>query len=210
MILIGTMDWPKTLETGDFFCPVCDRSQKFRRRSSRPFLTIYFIPVVPIGGLQEYVECQLCKTNFESIILGDPTPESERAFDRDLIKAAALTILEDDRVTEPEIQMALLGLRLLGSIEISRDELGDVCSEMRSRQLRLTGFLWTARQRMIPEERERIVELIFLISSAEGKISPKRLESLVQCHEVLELSPEQFQQSVAKAEQLIEDSVRSR
>ena len=210
MILVGTMDWPKTLEIGDFFCPECDRSQKFRRRASRPFLTVYFIPVVPIGGLQEYVECQTCKTNFEPIILGDPTPEAERSYERDMIKVAALTIIEDDRVTETEIRMALAALRLLGQIEVSRDELGEACSEMRSRQLRLNGFLWTARQRMIPEERARVIELIFLISSAEGKISPRRLQSLVQCHAVLELTPDQFQQCIATAEQLIEDTGRSR
>jgi hypothetical protein len=203
MILIGTMDWPQTVDSGVFYCPVCDGSQKYRRRTSRPFLTVYFIPVVPIGGLQEYVECMHCKTNFELGILGDPTPEAERSFHSDLLKAAALTMLEDQKVTEPEIRMALTALRLLGDMQVSRDDLGQACSVMRSRQLSLCGFLWTARERLIPEERARMVQLVFLIAGAEGQISSARMNSLIKCQEILGLKTAEFEQCVSEAEQIV-------
>lgn len=54
---------------GLFRCPNCGSTQNFRLRASRPFLTLYFIPVLPIGGLQEYVQCSTCKNSFESDIL---------------------------------------------------------------------------------------------------------------------------------------------
>lgn len=69
MILIGTMDWASTRMRGLFRCPNCGGTQNFRLRASRPFLTLYFIPVLPIGGLQEYVQCTQCKNSYETDIL---------------------------------------------------------------------------------------------------------------------------------------------
>ncbi len=54
---------------GLFRCPDCGNTQNFRLRTSRPFLTLYFIPVLPIGGLQEYVQCLNCKNSYEPDIL---------------------------------------------------------------------------------------------------------------------------------------------
>jgi len=54
---------------GVFRCPECNGLQNFRLRASRPFLTLYFIPVLPIGTLQEYVQCGQCKNSYEPDIL---------------------------------------------------------------------------------------------------------------------------------------------
>lgn len=69
MILIGTMNWTSTRLRGLFRCPNCGSTQNFRLRASRPFLTLYFIPVLPIGALQEYVQCTNCKDSFETDVL---------------------------------------------------------------------------------------------------------------------------------------------
>lgn len=69
MILIGTMNWTSTRLRGFFRCPDCGSTQNFRLRASRPFLTLYFIPVLPIGGLQEYVQCTTCKNSYETDVL---------------------------------------------------------------------------------------------------------------------------------------------
>ncbi len=69
MILIGTMNWTSTRLRGLFRCPNCGSTQNFRLRASRPFLTLYFIPVLPIGGLEEFVQCSTCKDSFETDVL---------------------------------------------------------------------------------------------------------------------------------------------
>ncbi len=203
MIVIGTMDWPKTLETGQFYCPHCEKVQAFRRRVSRPFLTVYFIPVVPIGGLQEYVECRNCSNSFESSIVGDVTPESERSFETDLLKVAALTMLEDQTVTEAEIARAIVAVGLIGHVRISREDLGQTCSIMRSRQMRLGGLLWTARQRWTREECLRMLQVIFLVASAEGELSAARLKALMHAASTLGISNEELESCVMEAEQIV-------
>ena len=54
MILIGTMEWASTVERGDFFCPACNAAKNYQRKVARPFLTLYFIPVIPIGAVREF------------------------------------------------------------------------------------------------------------------------------------------------------------
>jgi len=202
MLVIGTMDWPKTLESGQFFCPACESVQSHRRRVSRPFLTVYFVPLVPIGGLQEYVECRKCRTTFEPTILGDPMPESERSFGADLIKVAALTMLEDGRVTEAEIARAISVIRGVGQRAVTRDELGATCSELRSKQLRLGGYLFTAKPRWTRDESLRMLQVIFLVASAEGHISRHRMTALLSAQTALELSDQEVEMCVLEAEQL--------
>ncbi|MFO0941768.1 MAG: zinc-ribbon domain-containing protein [Pirellulales bacterium] len=93
MIHIGTYNWAKTIGAGQFYCSKCLAMSPYRHRSSRPFLTIYFIPVIPIGGTTKFVECSTCKLQYpESIIAPEP---STGDFADDLLHAVCLTILAD-------------------------------------------------------------------------------------------------------------------
>ncbi|MBX3421234.1 MAG: zinc ribbon domain-containing protein [Pirellulaceae bacterium] len=203
MIVIGTWDWPKTIETGIFYCPACDSQQNYRRRRVRPFLTLYFIPVIPIGRRQEQVQCRKCKSQFETSILGDSVPENERTVQSDLIKAAALTILEDQHVTEPEIVQTIAALQRVGGVHIDRAELGSVCSTLRTRGLSIGGFLWSGRNRWSRDLRLMILQIIFLAASAEGQLSQRRLSSLLGAGRILELSESEIENCIEQAEQLI-------
>jgi len=129
-------------------------------------------------------------------------PGTQLSFTADLVKVIALSMLEDSRVTEAEIARALATFQVIGQMKISRDELGESCSELRTSQLRLGSFLWTARQRWSRDERLLIVKAIFLVASAEGTISPSRLKALMQAQSTLDLSEEEVRQCIVEAEQM--------
>lgn len=202
MIVIGTFDWPKTLETGEFYCPFCDRPCTFRRRSFRPFLTVYFIPLIPIGGKQEYVECMSCKKRLAPSFLEDGTPTSARSFSDDLLKVLALTILEDGQVTDAEIARALDAQKLVGQSQLGRDELALACSQARNKTLTLRSFLWNRRRRWSRDEKCSVVQAIFIVAGADGEISRGKLAALSKAQQILGLSPEEFQNCILEAEQL--------
>ena len=223
MILIGTMDWASTRMRGMFACPNCGATEAFRLRASRPFLTLYFIPVLPIGALQEYVQCSRCKTSFETEILasrmlstgaanGIPTGNNSAnrstsaaapavSFDEDLLKLIALMMVEDGHVTENEIR---LGRRLFENMteqNLSREQLGQTCSQVRLQRLNTLSFLSTARQRRNHEEKLLMVLAMFGVAGADGEISPGRLKSLVEAQETLQLDKSEFERAVASTEQ---------
>lgn len=48
-------------------CGNCGIVSQFVRKSGRRFLTVFFvIPVFPLGGKKELLECPNCKTRYEA------------------------------------------------------------------------------------------------------------------------------------------------
>lgn len=79
-IIWGSRGITSTLETGEFYCPRCNRDKlPYSLKSTRPWFTMYFIPLFPIGGTEKYVECQRCGGTFREEVLDyEPPSESER------------------------------------------------------------------------------------------------------------------------------------
>ena len=63
---------------GEFHCPNCSMPQKYRRRTLRTWFTLYFIPVIPLRKVAEYVQCQSCGGTFTPAVL-DRDPSSNQA-----------------------------------------------------------------------------------------------------------------------------------
>lgn len=54
-----------TIESLEFFCPVCGGDRPATRRSARRWFTLFWIPIVPLNRVGEIVECALCHSQFE-------------------------------------------------------------------------------------------------------------------------------------------------
>lgn len=216
-MLIGTMEWASTRTRGLFICPRCGTNESFRLRASRPFLTLYFIPVVPIGGIHEFVQCSRCKNAFEPVVLADrslgeidgptsgskeaPRDNSESDFDADLLKVLALMMVEDGHVTENEIGVARRVFKNMREKNLSREDLGRSCSQVRLLRLNTLSFLATAGKRCSHEQKMLLVQGMFAVAGADGEISPGRMASLVQAQKILELEEREFQMSVEATQQ---------
>lgn len=83
-IIWGSRGITSTKQTGDFNCPRCNRDRvPYALKSTRPWFTLYFIPVFPIGGSETYVECQRCGGTFREEVLDyQPPSESEQYLGR--------------------------------------------------------------------------------------------------------------------------------
>lgn len=217
MLLIGTMNWASTRARGVFNCPECGGSQQYRHRSSRPFLTLYFIPVLPIGQLQEYVECTECRSAFEPVILDakysntaerdfelgaeDEGAPEVASFESDLRTAIALMMVEDGHVTENEIVVARRVFENIAERNLSREELGHACSEVRLQKLNSVSFMATAATRRNLTERIQLIQATFAVASIEGELSPGRLSSLKRMKSILALDDAEFQAAIEEATQ---------
>jgi hypothetical protein len=79
-IFFGTRGITSTRQTGQFYCPRCNRDRvPYAVKATRPWFTLYFIPLFPVGGAETYVECQRCGGTFREEVLDyRPPSESER------------------------------------------------------------------------------------------------------------------------------------
>ncbi len=214
MILIGTMNWSSTRSRGMFQCPKCETKEAFRLKASRPFLTLYFIPVIPIGGLEEFVQCGRCKTAFDPAVLTNriaPSPVNSptaklteaplNSFNRDLLTIIALIMIEDGKVTEQEIAVARTLFQNITKSSITRDELGRTCSQVRLKRVHLPSFLNSLVERRTHDEKLLLVQAMFGIAGADGSISPGRLAALMQSQSALQIDESEFQRAVSDTAQ---------
>ncbi|GIW99260.1 MAG: hypothetical protein KatS3mg111_2593 [Pirellulaceae bacterium] len=227
MILIGTFEWKSTREKGIFTCPECGTRQPYRYRTSRPFLTLYFIPVLPIGKLAEYVECNGCQTVFEPAILQvsnhvnagtrpSPQPIEEISTDGttvrvaavswpdDLLRAMAAIACEDGNVTEQEIRLARKIYEQLTGRRLSRDRFGEACGEVQLAHLSTSALLRTMAARRTETEKYQLVQAIFALAGASGQLTSGRLAVLKNIPRILTMREEQFVAAVESANQLVD------
>ena len=214
MILIGTMEWASTTEKGEFFCPVCNATKTYQRKNSRPFLTLYFIPVIPIGGLREYVLCRSCRERFDPLVLepgfaaemlrDSPHIAEQATFETELLRLIALMMVEDDHVSESEIAMATRVYQSMSMRELPRSELERVCREVIALRIDAARYVGIAGEGMTHDQKLKSVQAMFAVASAEGHISPRRLQSLMQAQQQLKLNDVAFQTAIKDASQWVE------
>jgi hypothetical protein len=73
LIIWGIRVFFRTTGQGMFHCPRCGGDRQYRRRSGRRFLTLFFIPVIPLTRAGEHVQCTTCRARYHVGALRAPT-----------------------------------------------------------------------------------------------------------------------------------------
>ena len=69
MIIFGTRGVSSTTGSGRFYCPRCEQERPYHSKRMRRFFTLYFIPLIPMDVLDEWVECGQCGQAFKPEVL---------------------------------------------------------------------------------------------------------------------------------------------
>lgn len=62
-----------TIARGVFFCRKCGGDRNYRHRGGRRFVTVFFVPLIPLTKTGEHVQCATCKTRYVRDVLRLPT-----------------------------------------------------------------------------------------------------------------------------------------
>jgi hypothetical protein len=68
-----------TIAQGAFYCRKCGGDRNYRHRAGRRFITVFFIPVIPLNKTGEHVQCVTCKTRYVTEVLQAPTASDMQA-----------------------------------------------------------------------------------------------------------------------------------
>jgi hypothetical protein len=202
MIHIGTMDWASTVSTGNFYCPQCQAEVEYRERVSRPFLTLYFIPAIPIGGLSQYVQCRKCKSKFEVDVvrLSAPPPRREpQPYPVGLLQVMAALIMEDRKIDDQEIRSAKIAFRNICRMELAERELMDACQQFVALGVPSTKLIMDYAEDWSEEQKIGVVQSLFFVASTHGRLSARRSNTLLACAAIFELPQERYEQAIEQA-----------
>jgi hypothetical protein len=56
-----------------FFCRRCGGDREYRHRAGRRFITVFFIPLIPLARTGQHVQCLTCKARYVTEVLRLPT-----------------------------------------------------------------------------------------------------------------------------------------
>src|SRR5262245_20298173 len=126
MIIWGTRGVTTTKRTGSFFCPKCQRDQSYAQKRLRRFFTLYFIPLIPMDLVAEYVQCGACSGQFRMEVLSlDPRKQAQQLSDSmntvvagAMIRGAAAAGVRDGQALE-SLRQALAR----GGVEVNHGDL---------------------------------------------------------------------------------------
>jgi hypothetical protein len=73
LIIWGLRVIYRTIANGVFFCRRCGGDREYRHRTGRRFITLFFIPLIPLLRTGDHVQCRSCKTRYVTEVLKLPT-----------------------------------------------------------------------------------------------------------------------------------------
>lgn len=79
LIIWGLRVVYRTIAQGTFYCRTCGGDRTYRHRAGRRFVTVFFIPLIPLTKTGDHVQCDTCKTRYVTEVLSAPTAASMQA-----------------------------------------------------------------------------------------------------------------------------------
>src|SRR5215510_3354248 len=108
MVIYGTRSVSSTAARGSFHCPRCAAPSPYRHQRVRRYFTLYFVPLIPMKRLGEYIECLRCAATFHTDVLAyDPKKARESVvaeYHRAIRRVMALTAGADGVVAPEEVE----------------------------------------------------------------------------------------------------------
>jgi hypothetical protein len=99
MIIAGITTRRKQIGQGEFFCPQCRRPRRYTLQVVSRYITLFFIPLIPLGEVGKFVACESCGMLFKPAVL-EQGDQLQPAVERRPPDLAALINRLPDRLAE--------------------------------------------------------------------------------------------------------------
>ena len=124
MIIFGTRNRFKTVGTGQFYCPRCQAQRNYERKQAKRYFTLYFVPLIPMGDLGEFVECQTCHMTYKTDVLTmKPLPKPVSAVE--LLNSVKTRLLKGDSVEYVVRDLTAAGIERDVATSLVTSSIGD-------------------------------------------------------------------------------------
>ena len=202
MIIFGTRGVTLTKDKGHFYCPECRSQRQYALKRIRRFFTLYFIPLIPLDKLGDFVECKTCRNSFRESILNYEPDAAEVKFESEYQKAIRRVTIQmmcaDGRVNDSTMQVIKEIHKNVSGSQISTDEIKKEISADRRNRSSVRNDLVKLALHMNDNGKELIFKSAFCVAAADGKIQKKEKELLEEIVRSLDMSPSHVKGVIAE------------
>lgn len=174
MIIFGTRGVTSTKETGPFNCPFCGDQRAYHRKSVRRFFTLYFIPLIPLDQLGEYIECITCKQQYtDQVLTYDPIEQAQQLqaeVGASLKRVLAIIMMADGKVDDAQLATACKGYEQVLGIAIDVHAMHSELESVQNGQSELIAEASRLRDQLNETGKQAVMQAAIAVALADGPI----------------------------------------
>jgi uncharacterized tellurite resistance protein B-like protein len=201
MIIFGTRGLTLTGTSGVFNCPNCGGENPYNERIVRRFFTLYWIPLIPLNRLGDFIECKSCKHAYEQDVLEyNPQGENEAfeaEYEKAMRKSMAIMVLADGKVDDSEVSAMTQIYNSTTGKELSEIAVRNEIEEVRKEGLTINAYLKSINGFVNDAGKEMIVKALLLIAYADGDFDEEEKNTLAEALAEMDISKSHFEQIIA-------------
>ncbi len=203
MLIIGSTQLTFTKGTGTFHCPHCDQGRSYRHRHKREFLTVYFIPLIPLQSVGQFVECSTCRQTFEPQV-AELTAEEVRSSQRHAInemirRALVVIVAADDQVTDNELAAVRDFAQQSDLPDVTSEQILHEAEAIQQSNMDLLQYIHHVAEELSDEDKDRLVLHGFLAATADGQLSAERQTLLTDLPDAIGVPEWRFREVISSA-----------
>lgn len=189
----------KTVSRGEFHCPRCQKQRPFDREHGRWWFTLYGSPLLPLFATDDRIMCHHCREVFPEFVLFQGPEESAAIFARGLRDLLLRLILADGSIDDEEIATLKDVYHKTIGCELADIEIRKSLEALAQSNVTMVSQCQRLAPRLTDAAKEAIVRGAFLVASACGELSTKKLQQLRELAPALGLPEETFRRLIEEA-----------
>jgi tellurite resistance protein len=196
LIIFGTRGVTSSVASGQFHCPSCVKKRTYVHKRVRRFFTLYFIPIIPLDVVGEYVECQHCTDTYNPAVLDFDPVKSERSMEAEFHTAVkrvmVLMMLADGKIDDEEVETIRMIYGKLTKGEITKEDVDREVAASKTDGRGLRQYLASVVGSLNEAGKEVVVKAAYFVAAADGNVSSEETNLLAELAGALEMSPSRF------------------
>jgi uncharacterized tellurite resistance protein B-like protein len=202
-VIIGIRPITRTTRRGTFHCPECGVRRPFARQRVQRRFTVFFVAMVPLDDLGEYIECEHCRGTFRTSILhGDPArPPSDFAaeFRPAVLRIMLLMMMVDGRIEVSEQRMILDVNRRLTGRSIPLDAIDAHLDAVRAGPRTAADYARQIAPLLNDHGKEMVLKAAFAVAVADRQVHDSERDLLHEIGRALAMSPSHVRDVIAES-----------
>jgi tellurite resistance protein len=191
-IIFGTRGVTSTKEQGQFHCPHCGPGSNYRLKSVRRFFTLYFIPLIPLDSLGQYVECAQCQGTYNDNVLAYESGDEERRIEAMYMVAMKQVmiamLLADGVIDDAEVKELQDIFEQLAGVEVSEQDLREEIAVIQAEGSSALEMMAAVAPTLNDSGKEKVITAAYRIAMADGTFDDSESEFLSDISAALDVS----------------------
>jgi tellurite resistance protein len=197
MILFGSRGVTLTSASGTFVCPGCGGTQQpYQHKTVRRFFTLYFVPLIPLDKLGEYIECQRCHNTYKVEVLNfNPAVEQAKA-QKELVehvkRIMIVTALADGEADDAELEAIRDFYRELSGVTLTPADLQREVALARQAKITPADYARRFAANLNEHGKEMVIKAVHSVLAAGGELGENEHDILNELGGALNLTGAHF------------------